>query len=102
MGLERMLRIYFLQQWYTLADEALEDAIYDLVRDDDKRVYGDAGYTGMWKHFWTRRPLKRELISDSLSATSVNCTGTQRANGTSAPYCTNPASPCQTCCEKPW
>ena len=24
-----MLRIYFLQQWYTLADEALEDAIYD-------------------------------------------------------------------------
>jgi transposase, IS5 family len=29
MGLERMLRIYFLQQWYTLADEALEDALYD-------------------------------------------------------------------------
>lgn len=24
-----MLRIYFLQQWYALADEALEDAIYD-------------------------------------------------------------------------
>ena len=24
-----MLRIYFLQQWYGLADEALEDAIYD-------------------------------------------------------------------------
>ncbi len=120
-----MLRIYFLQQWYALTDEALEDAIYDsqamrdfmgidlaiesvpgattllrflhllekhaqtqrifeeinahlaeqgllmcegtivdatsanvadatmaghLVRDDDQRVYGDAGYTGMWKH----------------------------------------------------
>ncbi len=29
VGLERMLRIYFLQQWYGLADEALEDAIYD-------------------------------------------------------------------------
>ena len=28
-GLERMLRIYFLQQWYALADEALEDALYD-------------------------------------------------------------------------
>ena len=25
----RMLRMYFLQQWYTLADEALEDALYD-------------------------------------------------------------------------
>ncbi len=29
MGIERMLRIYFLQQWYGLADEALEDALYD-------------------------------------------------------------------------
>jgi IS5 family transposase len=29
VGLERMLRIYFLQQWYGLADEALEDTIYD-------------------------------------------------------------------------
>lgn len=29
MGVERMLRIYFLQQWYALADEALEDALYD-------------------------------------------------------------------------
>ena len=29
IGVERMLRIYFLQQWYGLADEALEDAIYD-------------------------------------------------------------------------
>lgn len=27
--LARILRIYFLQQWYGLADEALEDAIYD-------------------------------------------------------------------------
>jgi IS5 family transposase len=29
IGVERMLRIYFLQQWYALADEALEDALYD-------------------------------------------------------------------------
>lgn len=29
VGIERMLRIYFLQQWYALSDEALEDAIYD-------------------------------------------------------------------------
>src|SRR3954471_21028367 len=29
IGVERMLRLYFLQQWYGLADEALEDAIYD-------------------------------------------------------------------------
>ena len=29
IGLERMLRLYFLQQWYGLADEALEDALND-------------------------------------------------------------------------
>jgi transposase, IS5 family len=29
IGLERMLRLYFVQQWYGLADEALEDALYD-------------------------------------------------------------------------
>jgi IS5 family transposase len=29
IGLERMLRVYFFQQWYGLADEALEDALYD-------------------------------------------------------------------------
>jgi IS5 family transposase len=29
IGVERMLRIYCLQQWYGLADEALEDALYD-------------------------------------------------------------------------
>jgi len=29
IGIERMLRIYFLQQWSALADEALEDALSD-------------------------------------------------------------------------
>jgi IS5 family transposase len=31
IGCLRMLRIYFLQQWYTLADEALEDSLYDIA-----------------------------------------------------------------------
>ena len=29
VGLERMLRLYFVQQWYGLSDEALEDAVSD-------------------------------------------------------------------------
>ena len=28
-GVGKMLRLYFLQNWYALADEAMEDAIYD-------------------------------------------------------------------------
>jgi IS5 family transposase len=35
VGLERMLRIYFLQQWFNLSDPAVEEALYDspLMRD---------------------------------------------------------------------
>ena len=29
IGLERMLRLYFVQQWYALSDEGLEDAVSD-------------------------------------------------------------------------
>jgi transposase, IS5 family len=29
IGIARILRMYFIQQWYGLADEAVEDAIYD-------------------------------------------------------------------------
>ena len=30
MPLERMLRIYFMQQWYGLSDPGMEDALYDM------------------------------------------------------------------------
>ena len=29
VGLERMLRVYFLQQWFNLSDPGLEEALYD-------------------------------------------------------------------------
>jgi IS5 family transposase len=43
-----MLRIYFLQQWYGLSDEALEDALYDSIAmrafaGIDLAVENDAG-----------------------------------------------------------
>ncbi len=41
IGLERMLRPYFLQQWYGLADEALDDALYD-----SQALRGLAGVNG--------------------------------------------------------
>jgi len=31
VGIERMLRIYFLQQWFNLSDPQAEDAIYDIA-----------------------------------------------------------------------
>ena len=30
LGLEKMLRIYFLQQWFNLSDPAMEDALHDI------------------------------------------------------------------------
>jgi transposase, IS5 family len=30
LGLEKMLRIYFLQQWFNLSDPGMEDALYDI------------------------------------------------------------------------
>jgi transposase, IS5 family len=31
VGLERMLRIYFVQQWFILSDPGVEEALYDSV-----------------------------------------------------------------------
>ena len=30
LGLEKMLRIYFMQQWFNLSDPGMEDALYDM------------------------------------------------------------------------
>ncbi|KVN28040.1 IS5/IS1182 family transposase [Burkholderia ubonensis] len=56
IGLERMLRIYFLQQWYSLSDEGLEDALYDSIAmrafagiDLAVENVPDAGYIGVDK-----------------------------------------------------
>src|ERR1700682_6351883 len=31
VGVERMLRVYFLQQWFNLSDPGVEEALYDSV-----------------------------------------------------------------------
>src|SRR5215468_5355081 len=45
VGVERMLRIYFLQQWFNLSDPAVEEALYDssAMRRLDPRRGGNAG-----------------------------------------------------------
>src|SRR5438128_2689589 len=63
VGGERMLRIYFLQQWFNLSDPAVEEALYDtavataanvadstvlpdLLHGEETRVWGDQAYRG--------------------------------------------------------
>ena len=42
VGVERMLRIYFLQQWFNLSDPAVEEALYDsaVMRSSWASIWG--------------------------------------------------------------
>jgi IS5 family transposase len=67
LGIERMLRVYFLQQWYALADEALEDALYDsrsmraFVGGD---VVPDATTLLKFRHLLERHDLNKRLFAE--------------------------------------
>jgi IS5 family transposase len=71
IGVERMLRIYFLQQWYGLADEALEDALYDSQAlrgfagiDLNRDPVPDATTVLHFRHWLEQHGLTRALFDD--------------------------------------
>jgi len=71
IGLERMLRIYFLQQWYGLADEALEDALYDSQAlrgfagiDLNRDPVPDATTLLKFRHWLERHDLTKALFDE--------------------------------------
>jgi len=71
VGIERMLRIYFLQQWYGLADEALEDTIYDsqamrLFAGIDLGGQGvpDATTVLKFRHLLEKQELPQKLLAE--------------------------------------
>ena len=72
MGIEKMLRIYFLQQWYALADEALEDALYDSLA---LRAFTGLTKKGNAWHFGMKAHIGVDLHSGvvhSLTGTAAN------------------------------
>ena len=67
LGIERMLRVYFLQQWYALADEALEDALYDsrsMRAFVGGEVVPDATTLLKFRHLLERHDLTRRLFAE--------------------------------------
>ena len=71
IGVERMLRIYFLQQWYGLADEAVEDALYDSQAlrsfasiDLSHDPVPDATTVLQFRHWLERHELTRALFDE--------------------------------------
>ena len=67
LGVELMLRVYFLQRWYALADEALEDAIHDsramraFVSGD---IVPDATTLLGFRHLFEAHDLTRKLLAE--------------------------------------
>ena len=67
LGVELMLRVYFLQQWYALADEALEDALYGsrAMRAFVGRETVPAATTLLkFRHLLERHDLTRRLFAE--------------------------------------
>jgi hypothetical protein len=58
IGVERMLRIYFLQQWFNLSEPGVEEALYDSLAVE--RFVGiDLGrvrFTQIYQQCFCRRP----------------------------------------------
>jgi IS5 family transposase len=70
IGLERMLRIHFLQHWFNLADQACEEALYDSASlrrfagiDLGREPVPDATSLLRFRHLLERHKLGEELFA---------------------------------------
>ena len=67
ISLEVMLRIYFMQQWYSLSDPAMEDSLYDI---ESMRRFAGVDLDGVpdettickFRHFLERHDLPSKLL----------------------------------------
>src|SRR6478672_4008761 len=78
VGVERMLRIYFLQQWFNLSDPAVEETLYDsrAMRDFvgidlGREPVPDETTVCRFRHLLEEHDLGRQLI-DAAVATPAN------------------------------
>ncbi|MGH8155681.1 MAG: IS5 family transposase, partial [Rhodanobacteraceae bacterium] len=71
IGMERMLRIHFLQQWYALSDPGVEEALYD--SEAMRRFVGiDLGREGApdestvlkFRHLLERHGLAKQILAE--------------------------------------
>ena len=73
LGVGLMLRVYFLQQWYALGDEALEDAIHDsrsMRAFIGGEVVPDATTLLGFRHLLEEHDLTRQLFAEINAALS--------------------------------
>lgn len=72
IGLERMLRIHFLQHWFNLADQACEEALYDSVSlrrfagiDLGREPVPDATSLLRFRHLLEQHQLGEQLFAEA-------------------------------------
>ena len=75
VGLERMLRIYFLQHWFNLSDPAVEEALYDSAAmrrfvgiDLGREPVPDETTVCKFRHLLERHDLGRRLFERGACA----------------------------------
>lgn len=75
VGIERMLRLYLLQVWYNLADEALEDNIYDSLAmqkfagiDLMSESVPDATTLCLFRQLLEKNKLQQKMMTDLTEA----------------------------------
>src|SRR5262249_28539630 len=71
IGIERMLRIYFLQQWFNLSDSAVEEALYDSLAmrrfvgiDLGREPLPDETTVCRFRHLVEEHDLSRQLFDE--------------------------------------
>ena len=67
LGIERMLRVYFLQQWYALGDAVLEDTLHDsraMRAFLGGGLVPDATTLPKFRHLLERHDLPRQLFAE--------------------------------------
>jgi IS5 family transposase len=92
VGVERMLRIYFLQQWFNLSDPAVEEALYDSAAmrrfvgiDLGREPVPDETTVCRFRHLLEAHGLGRLLFDEvqrQLAAKGIAAKGIKVATGT--------------------
>jgi len=87
IGLERMLRLYFLQQWFNLSDPGVEEALYEspVLRrfagiDLGKEPVPDETTICKFRHLLERHELGRAMLAEVNAHLAAN--GVKVATGT--------------------
>src|SRR5208283_4739683 len=100
VGVERMLRIYFLQQWFNLSDPAVEEALYDspVMRqfvgiDLGQEPAPDETTVCKFRHLLEEHRLGERFWARSICTCKPGECASPPARSWTQPFCTRPRRP---------